>query len=59
MRDIGLTLVLALVLTFVVVKALALEVGVGVVGITFAMCVLVAGVLVRITLDWMARRKAN
>ena len=57
MKDIVITGILAIGLTMVVVPLFQLERGVGVVGITFAMCVLVAGVIVRVTMDALAKRK--
>lgn len=59
MRDIVITAVLAIGLTLVVVPVFELERGVGVIGITFAMCVLVAGVIVRVTMDALAKRKGG
>lgn len=56
MRDIALTGILAIVLTAVAVPALQLERRAGVMGLTFAMSVLVAGVLVRVVTDWRSRR---
>jgi len=59
MKDIVVTGILAVGLTFVVVPVFQLERGVGVIGITFAMCVLVAGVIVRLTTDSLAKRKGR
>lgn len=56
MRDIALTGILALVLTAIAVPSLQLERRAGVIGLTFAMCVLLAGVVVRIVTDWGSRR---
>lgn len=56
MRDIALTGILAIALTAVAIPGLQLERRAGVIGLTFAMCVLLAGVIVRVVADWRSRR---
>lgn len=57
MRDVILTGILAVLLTVVAVVGLGVERRAGPVGITFAMSVLVAGVVVRLATDAVQRRR--
>lgn len=57
MRDWIVTLVLAIPLTVLAVAGLGVEREIWPIGITFAMCLLVCGALVRVVTDTLARRK--
>lgn len=57
MRDWILTVVVAVPLTYGAVAGFGIEREIAPVGITFAMCVLVSGFLVRLVVDGIARRR--
>ena len=57
MRDWILTFVLAIPLTYLAVTVMGMERELGPIGVTFGMCVLISGVLVRVGMDALARRK--
>lgn len=59
MRDWILTVVLAAPLTFLAVNAMGMEREIAPIGITFGMCVLISGALVRMTVDGLAKRRKD
>ena len=59
MRDVVLTALVAVLLTVAAVYGLELERRVGPVGITFAMCVLIAGIMVRVITDAVQKRRSR
>ncbi len=59
MRDWILTLIVAIPLTYMAVTAMGMEREIAPIGITFGMCVLLSGFLVRVAMDAVARRKRS